>query len=380
MSRIQHRAIVSNTADRSAHERIAYFTSLSRLQSGDVLCGYFVGSGKHSPDGTLRLSRSTDEGRTWSDVKARFSSTVDATPGSLAGAEIVETEPRRLLLFTTWFDRSNPDRPLFNPETEGILRSKQLYAVSTDGGESWSDWSTVPTPGLSGCATTGPIVSWPDGPFAYAFESFKEYDDPAPPKHAAWIVTSVDGGRSFSAPLLIAQDPEHQIYYWDQRLCRTSDDGGFAAMFWTHDRAQQKDLRVHFATGRVRDAQIEMGPINETPIQGQIAAPCLLADGRLAAFVVDRNRPATMKLWVSADGGANWPEEDSMVIYEHEERGAVTQGTDDVDFAQYWEDMGKWTFGHPAVCRLGENRLLLAWYAGTPEGTSIHAAVVLAES
>src|SRR5436190_2306056 len=35
-----------------------------------------------------------------------------------------------LLLFATWFDRSDPARPLYDPATEGILHSKQLFAVA----------------------------------------------------------------------------------------------------------------------------------------------------------------------------------------------------------------------------------------------------------
>ena len=59
-------------------------------------------------------------------------------PGSLAAAELVEAAPGRLLLFATWFDRSEPDRPLFDPVTEGILKSKLLLSVSADDGQTWS--------------------------------------------------------------------------------------------------------------------------------------------------------------------------------------------------------------------------------------------------
>jgi hypothetical protein len=38
--------------------------------------------------------------------------------------------------------------------------------------------------------------------------------------------------------------------------------------------------------------------------------------------------------------------------------------------------MGKWTFGHPAIRMLPEGRVLLAYYAGTPDCLSIHWARV----
>ncbi len=137
----------------------------------------------------------------------------------MGAAELVEVEPGRLLLFATWFDRSDPARPLFDPVTEGILKSKQLLAVSRDDGHTWSGWRELPVGELTGCALTGPILRWNDGTLAFPLESFKEFDDPRPGRHAAWILVSRDGGESFSPPVLVAQHPEHKIYYWDQRLC-----------------------------------------------------------------------------------------------------------------------------------------------------------------
>ncbi len=304
---------------------------------------------------------------TWQDLSHRFATTLDGAPGSLAAAEMVEAEPGRLLLFTTWFDRSDPARPLFDPVTEGILHSRQLMAVSADEGETWSPWQVVPTPGLAGCAITGPPVRWLDGTIAFAFESFKEYDDPRPGRHAAWLLVSRDGGRSFDAPTLVAQDPEHRLYYWDQRLCPAGPAGEYVALFWTHDLAAKRDLNVHILRGSIR----------ETSIPGQIAAPLLLEDGRLLAFVVDRGRPGTMKLWQSRDGGDTWPESESLTVHVHEELARLSQGKENVDFKEYWEDMAKWSFGHPAIRPLDDGRVLLAWYAGTPQRMSIHWARVV---
>ena len=374
--RMEARGLIYDAAGRPATERIAFFPGLCPLQSGVLLCGFYIGSGKHSPDGTIRVCRSRDAGRSWQELPPRFSTIIGGIPGSLAGAEMVEPDPGRILVFTTWFDRSDAARPLFDPVTEGLLRSKQLCAESVDEGETWSAWREVPTPGLTGCATTGPVVRWEDGSFAYAFESFKEFDDPRPARHAAWVVASRDGGDQFSEPLQVAQHPELAVYYWDQRLCAGERDGSFVAMFWTHDLAHKRDLNVHIREGLVRSDQLELAPIRESTIPGQIAAPCLLPDGRLLAFVVDRGRPGTLKLWRSHDRGETWPEAECLLIHTHDEQALLSQGKENIDFAQYWEDMGKWSFGHPVIRPLGGDRVLLAWYAGTPEAMSIHWARV----
>ncbi len=371
---VEDRGLVYDAAAAPTARGVAFFSSLCVLRSGTIVCGFEVGSAKHAVDATIGICRSRDSGVTWQPLEHRFTTTLAGVAGSLGGAEMVEIAPRRLQLWTTWFDRSEPARPLFDPQTEGILHSKLLLSTSSDEGETWSPWQEIATPGLSGCATTGPIIQWSDGTLAYAFESFKEFDDPRPARHAAWLLTSRDDGRTRSEPLLVANDPAGSRLYWDQRLCPTDRPGEFVAMFWTHDRAGQRDLNVHLRRAAIDGNRISGDPIRATTIPGQIAAPLLLDDRRLLAFVVDRTRPGTMKLWQSRDGGRSWPVDDCLLVHEHEERAAVTEHGDAIDFAQYWEDMGKWSFGHPAIRPLRPGKVLLVYYAGTPDCMSIRWA------
>lgn len=374
--RITHRSTIYDAAAQDESRRIAFMDGLLPMQSGTWLSGFTVGPEKNHPSGTIQLARSRDGGRGWSLIPFRFESHFEGIPGSLSGAELVEADAGRLLIFSTWFDRSDPQRPLFNPETEGILRSHLLCAESTDEGESWSRWRAIPTQGLTGCALTGPIVQWLDGTLAVTFESFKEFDDPAPVQPAAWMLRSHDAGATFGDLYRIARHPDDHLYYWDQRLCPGPAAGDFVAMFWTHDRPQQRDRNVHFLRANcARGDHAGSLPV-ETSIPGQIAAPLLLEDGRVLAFVVDRNRPGTMRLWSSSDGGQTWPKDDQVVVHAHEELAALSQGTADIDFAEYWQDMAKWSFGHPAIRHACKDEVLVSWYAGTPDRMSVHAAIV----
>lgn len=372
---VKDRGIIFDATNVSESQAISYMTSLCVLKSGTILAGWQNGKSKHDAANTIRLARSCDGGETWQLLPTEFVDAWDGGPGSLATAEMVEAEPGRLLLFTTWFDRSKPERPLFNPETEGILRSKQLVAVSTDEGDSWSNWHEVPTPNLTGCACSGPTLVWPDGTVAFAFESFKEFDDPEPAVFGAWMCVSRDGGRTFEKPWSVAQDPQQKIYHWDERLCVAGDNGEFVGMFWTHNRAEQRDMNVHLLRASLADGDGAADLPVETSIPGQIAAPCVADDGRLLAFVVDRDKPGTMTLWQSRDDGATWPEEGKLIVHRHDEQATTTQGRNNIDFAEYWEDMGRWSFGHPVIRPLAEG-WLLAWYAGTPERMSVHWARV----
>jgi hypothetical protein len=371
MLQVEDRGLIYDASQAPPQRRIACFTSLLQLASGNWLACFQIGPQKHSATSTICLCRSTDGGVTWQELNTHFDTQWQGTPGSFNSAELVEVASGKLLLVATWIDRSRPELPLFNPVTEGILPSRLLKAISTDEGSTWSAWEEVPTPGLSGCAGTGPVLQWSDGNIAFPLESFKAYDDVRPIGHAARLLPSDNGGETFGEPVLVAQCPRGNLQYWDQRLCAGRRSGEFIGLFWTHDREQKKDLAVHACRGLLESHQCEV-TVWETKIPGQIAAPLLLEDGRWLAFTVDRRQPANMTLWISSDGGQSWPASQALLIYRHDERAQLSQGTENVDFKQYWEDFGKWTFGHPAIRSLDDERVLLSYYAGTPDCMSVH--------
>lgn len=373
---LEARGLVYDASRQPPESRVNAFTSVKRLSHGELIVGHQSGTAKHAVDSTLRLNRSLDGGQTWDEIPFQFPTALEGKPGSLSSGDIVELPSGRLLLTGTWFDRSDPERPLFDADTQGLLHSRQLLAVSDDRGNTWAPWRVIPTPGLSGCAATGGTLSWNDGSIALAFESYKEYDDPRPSRHGAWLIVSRDGGETFPELHLVAQHPDHQIYYWDQRLCPGFQPGEYFAFFWTHDLERKQDLNVHFKHGSLLEQGHPHQRIRETTIPGQIGAPLLLEDGRLLVFVVNRDRPGTMTLWVSRDAGLTWPEADKLVVHTHDEKAALTQQGADVDFNAYWDDMLKWSFGHPSIVDLKNGKVLCVFYAGVPGCLSIHWARV----
>jgi hypothetical protein len=405
---IEDRGLVYDATRQPKERRAAAFCDVTRLDDGALVCAFQVGPQKNDATSTVHLCRSDDGGRTWRDLPSRPETRFGGVPGSLAAGVVAQAAPGRWVLAATWFDRTEPERPLFDPETQGILHSKLLRAFSSDGGESWTAWDEVPVPGLSGYSLTGPMLRWPDGTLGLALESYKEFDDPRPASHAAWLLVSRDAAASFPERYLVAQHPEHCVYYWDQRLCVGPGDGPdargpedvipatdvfaakrglspsrrptpfktLAALFWTHDLREQRDLNVHLRRTALGDDGLVASPIRATTIAGQIAAPLWLADGRLVALVVARDTPGTITLWQSFDGGETWPEDHAVVVYTHDERALLSQGRDGIDYNAYWEDMAKWSFGHPALCRLEGDRILAIHYAGPPNEMSIHWAQI----
>jgi hypothetical protein len=220
-------------------------------------------------------------------------------------------------------------------------------------------------------------VQWSDGAIALPFESHKPFDDPDPARRdvqASWLMVSKDFGTTFTGPYLVAQHPQHTVYYWDQRVCAGKQSGDYCALFWTHDRGLGRDVNVHMKQGRLAPADASSETVQDTMMPGQIATPTYLPGGQLCALVVDRRWPGKIALWLSKDNGASWLEQ--APAYVHSGAAPSGYGSDTVKYAEVWESLEKWRFGHPMMRVLTDRLGLITYYAGTAAGLDIHWARV----
>lgn len=371
---VLERGVVHVPSGRQDGTRIACFASLFVAETGSIFSAFQVGPEKNAATSMLRLHRSRDGARSWEEIQFTFKTTFGGVNGSLSNGEMVEVTPGRLMLLSTWINRSDPARPLFDPASEGLLRAKILKAFSVDDGRSWTEWEEVPLPGIrESVHSSGPIVKWRDGSIAFLFETHKAFDaiGPAANAEASWVMISRDGGRTFQGPNLAAKHPEAHCFYWDGRLCGGELPGEVSVYFWTHDHLRKTDLAVHRMRGRFRAGGFERGPIEDTRIPGQIAAAIALRDGRHMVFVVDREFPGSIRSWISDCGGCGWREAGPAYVHGYTDRA---RGMSDIEIAGIWENIGRWSFGHPAVRLLDDGDLLLVYYAGNAEGMGIRWA------
>jgi hypothetical protein len=368
--RIVDRGIVFNAQAAPEHERCAAFTSVMRTADGALMCSFKCGPTKLGPADRIIIMRSEDDGRTWRRWFNGFDTTFDGTPGSFTAAYLTEPQPGRLIVNLHWVDRTHPDRPLSNPETSGVLPMKCLLAESTNGGVTWSGprhVSFAPHPGTN---PTGPILALRDGALLLPYESWKEWDD-VDGKQAAYARISRDGGATWDGPLTMATDPDDRLCYWDNHLAVDPDTGELIAMFWTHDRSAGVDVPIHIAYGSA-DGRTWTKP-QPTNIAGQVVEPVPLGGDRLMCVYVHRHDPPSIRAVVSEDRGRTWDMDRELLLYDA--AGATQAGmTAARSEAEYWQDMVRWTFGHPKATRLPDGSVMVVHYGGMPEALSIHWA------
>lgn len=346
------------------------FPSIARRAKGELIATWRVGSQKDSADGAIWLASSRDDGRSWSIPAEVFQ------PESWNGelwephyAPITILSDGRMLAAVMWVSRREPALPFFNPVTEGLLPLQTVIYDSPDNGQSWNQASQLDNSPYSGpLAITGPLFELPDGELACQFEVNKRYDDTEPWRHAAALSFSRDGGRSWECRE-IANDPSGQLFYWDARVVRM-DSRQFFAAFWTFDRVNRGDRRVHIS--RSHDLGRTWAIPQETHVVGQVAEPVLMRDGRLALIVVDRFESRSIKAYLSVDGGNSFGDE--LVIY-RQPGGRVDVGQNSAT-EDYLQDMELWTFGRVQAVTDAERNIWVVYYAGDANSTGICCAKI----
>jgi hypothetical protein len=367
--RIADRGVVFDAATAGPDKASTSFTSPLVLHDGGILVCFRAGRTKDAAEENLVLRMTTDRGRSWQTVFDGFERTVDGVPGSWRHGGLTELEQGRLIGCFCWIDRSQPDRPLAHPQTQGTLPSRIFVMESHDGGRTWIERREIESAPFAGVVTTGPVLRLAGDILAVPCEAWKAYDDPSPGQHHALLRLSTDAGGTFKHTAVTAHDPEGHRFYWDQRLTVDPVTGRIAALFWTHDRAAEHDLQVHAAWGSP-DGLTWTTPV-ATGLAGQIASPLVMPDGRLLAVYVHRHHPPTLCAVLSDDGGRTWDVDGRLVFYQSGAgRESGMGGTREL--ADYWSDMFRWTFGHPEARLLPDGEVFVTFYGGDASAMSAH--------
>ncbi|MCP4644161.1 MAG: exo-alpha-sialidase [bacterium] len=356
------------------HESVAgkpalSFPSLAVLPSGRCLCIFRAAPIKENVDQqTPCLTYSDDEGRTWTPPTQPWPHIdVDGRKGRLRCGGLTPLGGDRLLAVVMWVDATVPDRPFFNPETEGLLDCRTFLSTSEDAGATWSDLRLVDTtPYPSPAPITGPVLAFPDGELALQFELNKPWDDTSTWRHSSILMFSTDEGQSFPRHTVAANDPDNRHFYWDQRPT-ILPDGTMLNVFWTYDTQAATYLNIHARTSDDRGQT--WSPLYDTGAPGQAAQPIALPDGRVVMAYMDRDGSPALRLRVSSDRGQTWPESTELTLLEPtlETQTEVKNG-----MADAWSEMGAFSFGLPHAAPLNDGSVIVCCYAGPhADSTSI---------
>ena len=85
---------------------------------------------------------------------------------------------------------------------------------------------------------------------------------------------------------------------------------------------------------------------------------------------VHRHDPPSLRMLLSNDFGKTWDTKNELEIYRCvAQQSGIGKARSE---SEYWDDMARWTFGHPCSVQLSDDMVLVGFYAGDKQGLSIH--------
>ena len=351
----------------------ATFPAFVALADGSLLVTYSIGSGKDTDDLDIELRRSVDGGRTWSEPTTPFETALDGRRGSLKAAPITVLDGDHLIVAALWIDRDAfPGQPLFNPVTEGCLPMAILLAESDDAGRTWTPGRLVPMPDDIGPPSlTNAILRLADGRLVLSVETNKPYLDTSPWFQRVVHMRSTDGGRTWSAPETVCQDPTGRIANWDQRGA-IAPDGRLVTFTWTYDFETATYLNVRRRISP--DGIAPLGPPEDLGFADQPGHPAILPDGRVVLAWVDRFGTGTIRARSAAAVDAPFEPSTEVELHRPEtvRRPAVSAADGSTATGDALVDMGTWSYGLAYAEALPDGDAGVVHYAaGAGGGTDV---------
>ena len=317
----------------------AWHPSLVRLIDGTLVATFDLGQAVESLDYRTYLSRSTDEGRSWStpvplihDPVSRRSTHLVRT-GAVAGGTLVGFGGR--------FYRDNPEEGLANRANLGYVPMDLILVRSTDGGWTWTQPVTISPPLI------GPsweichrIIELADGRWLAPTSTWKGWDGEAPNGMKSVALVSRDRGATWPEYLDIVDQYARGIISWEMGLTQLRDSR-LVAVVWSFDERSGKSLPNRFAISS--DGQT-FSPSRENGLKGETAKLLTLADGSLLCVYRRLDRPG---LWANRVliEGEEWINVEEAVLWQGAPSGMVGARS-------AGDELSALKFGYPSAVEL----------------------------
>lgn len=111
-----------------------------------------------------------------------------------------------------------------------------------------------------------------------------------------------------------------------------------------------------------------------TGVSGQFSTVVELAAGRLLLLFVQRTGEPSIRVRSSHDGGRTWEPTDSLVL--HAQTADDLAAASKQSYEEYLRNMARWSFGWPSAIELPDGELLVSYYVGEDDRSSIMLARV----
>jgi hypothetical protein len=334
----------------------ALFPHPLELPGGEFICAYNRGSALYASDLDFFLARSSDGGRTWRDDGMIHQRSAADRHFSYHDPFVSRMRDGALVIGAFRADRSDPNQPMFNERTGGLLKIEPILLRSVDGGRTWSTPEPVALPDGIVATPASAIVELLDGRWFWPFDQWKEFDDERPYQPRTLGFFSDDQGKTWGDMLAYADGAAAGKGFWHGKPI-VLENGRLLTIYWAADMRGGANLPNYVC---VSDASARCWSNPEpTNLPGQTNAIVDLGGDWLCIVYTWREaeQPGIMAA-LSADGGRTWDVENQVRLWDATGRDRL--GVESLD--AYPRSHDTIAFGAPAALRVYNGDVYAAWW------------------
>ena len=331
--------------------RHAYFPSLVRCDSGELVCGFDIGSAFEASDVRSFVSRSSDDGKTWSAPMPVLETTPEQRIST--SCRLSQVSGGEIVGLASLMDRSRENEGLANPATEGFVYTEFALVRSRDHGRSFSALEPITPPmDWSHFEICSPIMQTQSGRWLAPTSIWPDWEGRSPLGRKAIAFISDDRGRTWPKFVNVMSRPDEHIAFYEQKLVPFGEDQ-LLAVCWTVHLDTRSNRPIHMAISR-DDGATFSDPV-PTPLLGETCAIRALEGNRLLCVY---RREDQRGLWahVAEIRNGQWKPIAELPLW-----GGQVQ-SHDISHQSMMAQMSTLRFGCPTIARLTNDHVLVAFW------------------
>lgn len=330
----------------------AWHPTIVRLDDGELVAAFDLGQGPESLDYRTWISRSRDDGKTWTSPVRMFEDPV-TNRSSSHSARISRMPDGSLVAAGGRFYRDDPEQGLVNHENLGYVPMDLILLRSRDGGHTWKTPETIKPPLIGpSFEICHPVIALSDGRWLLPTSTWKAWNGDAPNGMQCIGLVSYDRGATWPEYLPIFNAYDRGVVSWESSVVELSG-GKLAAVAWSLNESSGETEPTPCSVavnGRT------FSPPRATGLHGQTAKLLALSDDRILCAYRRNDKPGLWANLSRLEGPDNeWVNLAEAPLWQGARSQAQWEG-------RAGDELSALKFGFPSLIQLPNNEVFVVFW------------------